>query len=112
MAPHRIRPSRVIPVIRTLLKNACPSAALFQASAKFDQTNCVGHPKGLFSRSVGDLSATNNKTMSGMTTTALQKSTISNARPRDARNPEFKEFADFLGKTRICILELHLSFAQ
>src|SRR6266568_3616912 len=112
MAPNRIRPRRVTPVIRTLLKNACPSAALFQASAKFDQTNCVGHPKGLFSRSVGDLSATDNNTMSGMTTTALQNSTISNARPLEASNPGVKGVADFLRKRRVCILEFHLSFAQ
>src|SRR5579875_2043229 len=108
MAPNRIRPRSVILVISTLLKNACPSDALFQALAKFDQTNCAGHPRGLFSRSTGDLSATDNKMMSGMTTRALQNSTISNARPRDARNPGFKGVADFLRRRRVCILEFHL----
>src|SRR5690242_17246273 len=105
MEPHRIRPSSVIPVIRTLLKNACPSAALFQASTKFDQTKRAGHPRGLFSRSVGDLSATDTNTMRGMTTTALHTSTSSNASPREASTPGEKGVADgLLRRTALCIL--------
>src|SRR5579871_422781 len=96
----------------TLLKSACPSAALFQASAKFDQTNRAGQPIGLLSRSTGDLTATDTKTTSGITTRELKKSTMSKARLRETRKTGFKRLANVLGWADICILEFHLSFAQ